>query len=288
MDPAHAALVDNFCWPDPVPGPNAKAEEREDAEAKLGALVVTCKRIYEGAVELRMPFISGKDSMKNDYRMTGPQGPIKISVPPTLLITAMGKVHDVRRVPLGSVVAPGEDSKSSDPRRLLWVSGQEVVPGELGLPSVDFRKTYDFLGVFHRLVREGLIESAHDVSDGGWLVATAELLFGAAATAELELSIQDVRENEPPWAALFGEPATSFVLSVRAGDAATVLEAFRDFTALDVGRVTAAASGEPGTLEARVKVLRAGSDADVLCQLRAVWDISELERSYHGGGGTGS
>src|SRR5262249_47237946 len=108
MDPAHAALVDNFCWPDPLPGPH-----NPDAEEKLGAVVVTCKRIYEGAVELRMPFISGKDSMKNDYRM----GDVKISVPPTLLVTAMGKVHDVRNVPRGFVV------KDSQPRHLLWISG---------------------------------------------------------------------------------------------------------------------------------------------------------------------
>ena len=129
-------------------------ESPEDAEAKLGALVVTCKRIYDGAVELRMPFVSGKDSMKNDYRM----GDVKISVPPTILITAMGKVHDVRRAPLGYAVAPltgraiaeltkpciRDSSAPSELRKLIWVSAQDVVPNALGLPRVDFRRTYDF------------------------------------------------------------------------------------------------------------------------------------------------
>lgn len=256
MDPAHAALVDNFCWPDPVPGPGGR--DAEEAEAKLGALVVTCKRIYEGAVELRMPFVSGKDSMKNDYRM----GDVKISVPPTLLVTAMGKVHDVRKVPRGHAI-------EGESRKILWVSGQDVVPNKLGLPKVDFHQTYRFLGQFHQLLRGGLIESAHDVSDGGWLVATAEMLFGTRVGAELELALADMRAGEPEWAALFGEPATSFVLMVKPEHAAEVQGQLSDFVVLEAGHTTAFS-------ELGLKLDLGGRSH------QARWLVRQLEEAYHG------
>ena len=258
MDPAHAALVDNFCWPDSVPG---KGNPTDEAEEKLGALVVTCRRIYEGAVELRMPFISGKDSMKNDYRM----GDVKISVPPTLLITAMGKEHDVRKVPRGHAIAGGA------PRRILWVSGQDVIPNKLGLPNVDFRRTYEFLGMFHQLIRGGLIESAHDVSDGGWLSTTAEMLFGTGVGAVIDFQLGDFRTAEPEWAALFGEPATSFVLLVREEHATEVMAQLSEFMVLDVGKTDVAP---------RMSVKVRGGPTE----MNATWPVSELETAYHGGG----
>lgn len=254
MDPNHAALVDNFCWPDPLP-----SSKNEDAEDKLGALVVTCKRIFDGAVELRMPFVSGKDSMKNDYRM----GDVKISVPPTLLITAMGKVHDVRKVPRGYAV-------SGEPRTILWVSGQDVLPNHLGLPQVNFHKTAVFLSRFHELVREGLIESAHDVSDGGWLVATSEMLFGTGSGARLNFELGDLRTGEPEWAALFGEPATSFVLMIQSEHLGTVKRALSDATLLEVGQTT---SNPDLELDVRFGQGRT---------LHAHWSVGSLEEAYHG------
>ncbi|MEW6057303.1 MAG: AIR synthase-related protein [Bdellovibrionota bacterium] len=256
LDPAHAALVDNFCWPDPLAGPG-----NPDAAEKLGALVVTCQRLFDGAVALRMPFVSGKDSMKNDYRM----GDVKISVPPTVLITAMGKVHDVRKIPKGYVVA------GKELRKILWVSGQDIVPDALGLPKVDFNRTQKFLSAFHRLVQTEAIESAHDVSDGGWLVATAEMLFGSGASARLSLELADVRTGEPNWATLFSEPATSFVLSVRREDLQAVREEFSDFTVIEAGEAFEAAQNQTLSLEVRQPE-----------KLKVSWDLRALERAYHG------
>ncbi|MBI3556087.1 MAG: hypothetical protein HY074_07475, partial [Deltaproteobacteria bacterium] len=267
MDPAHAALVDNFCWPDSVPG---KGNPQDEAEKKLGALVVTCRRIYEGAVELRMPFVSGKDSMKNDYRM----GDVKISVPPTLLITALGKVHDVRRVPRGHAVAGGAS------RRILWVSGQDVIPSALGLPKVDFRRSYEFLGMFHQLIRAGLIESAHDVSDGGWLTTTAEMLLGTGVGAEVDFQLGDFRAGEPGWAALFGEPATSFVLLVREEDVVEVTAQLSEFMVLDVGRTRSMhVVGESGAQPCLDVKVRGGPEV-----MTGNWSLAELDSAYHGQG----
>jgi phosphoribosylformylglycinamidine synthase len=89
-DPEKVALVDNFCWPDPTPG-----EKNPDAEFKLAQLVRSCMALKDMMGIYGMPFVSGKDSMKNDYH--GEK--IKISVLPTLLVTALGHVPDVRNVP---------------------------------------------------------------------------------------------------------------------------------------------------------------------------------------------
>lgn len=249
MDPSHASLVDNFCWPDPLPSPS-----NPDALEKLGALVTTCQRLYDGAVELEMPFVSGKDSMKNDYRM----GNVKISVPPTLLITTMGKVHDVRTVPRGHALGAG--------RHVVWVSGQEIAPNALGLPQVEFSRTKRFLKALHALIGQGLIESAHDVSDGGWLVATAEMLLGTGFGAALKLSAAPEWTRlggEPEWAPLFGEPATSFVLHVADTAIARVKAALTGFKVLSVGQ----------TIErAELNVAFAG--------LSAAWSVRQLEDAY--------
>lgn len=80
------SLIDNFCWPDPV----------ED-KAKMAALVRTCYGLRTACLALKVPLISGKDSMKNDYKGTQNGKPVKISVLPTLLVTAMGRMPDYKR-----------------------------------------------------------------------------------------------------------------------------------------------------------------------------------------------
>ena len=115
------------------------------------------------------------------------------------------------------------------------MSGQEVIPNKLGLPEVDFNRSYRFFHAFHELVRAGALESAHDVGDGGWLATTAELLMGSGLGARIECGLGDFRTGEPAWAALFGEPATSFVLLVRDECLETVRERFSEFTMLELG-----------------------------------------------------
>ncbi len=93
---AVTALVDNFCWPDPVQDPQ-----------KAGALVRACYGLREAALRLRTPLVSGKDSMKNDFRGKLRGEPITISVPPTLLMTAIGRVADTRNAKSADFKAVG-------------------------------------------------------------------------------------------------------------------------------------------------------------------------------------
>src|SRR5207253_8810319 len=80
-DPARIALLDNFCW------------GNTDRPEVLGSLVRAAEACRDMALAFNMPFISGKDSLKNEFHAEGRH----IVIPPTLLISAMGKVNDVRR-----------------------------------------------------------------------------------------------------------------------------------------------------------------------------------------------
>ena len=78
---AGIALLDNFCWGDP---------QRPET---LGSLVEAARGCHDAALRYGAPFISGKDSLNNEYR--GPDGR-RHAIPPTLLISAHGP-HRRRR-----------------------------------------------------------------------------------------------------------------------------------------------------------------------------------------------
>ena len=111
-DPRQMAGLDNFCWPDPVEGP-----DNPDGAYKLAQLVRACRGLADACAACGLPLISGKDSMKNDARIGGR----RISVRPTLLVSLLGVVPDVRR------------SLTTDFKRAgdgVWLVGESR--GELG------------------------------------------------------------------------------------------------------------------------------------------------------------
>ena len=84
----HMAGLDNFCWCDPV-----QSEKTPDGEYKLAQLVRANMALYDYTTAFGVPCISGKDSMKNDYLI----GTTKISIPPTVLFSAVSVITDVRK-----------------------------------------------------------------------------------------------------------------------------------------------------------------------------------------------
>lgn len=88
-DPSTISILDNFCWPDPV-----ASAANSDGKRKLAQLVRACEGLYDAVLAYGAPLISGKDSMKNDFD----DGTIRLSIPPTLLVSAIGKVPDINKV----------------------------------------------------------------------------------------------------------------------------------------------------------------------------------------------
>ncbi len=208
------ALVDNFCWPDPVNGSNAAQ--------KMAALVRACFGLHDAAVALGAPLVSGKDSMKNDYRGKRGGQPVEISVPPTLLMTAVGRVADIKHARTADFKRPGDQIYLLGPGK-LGLMGSEFqalkTPGgplRMGLPDWEVaRKLYSWLGGAvgkeqHRM------RSLHDISDGGLLVAIAEGLIARGLGAVIQVQSAD------PFERCFGEGFHSFVASVGEEDSTQV------------------------------------------------------------------
>ncbi|MDR3608280.1 MAG: AIR synthase-related protein [Oligoflexia bacterium] len=205
------ALCDNFCWPDPVKDP-----------AKMAALVRACYGMRSAALALSAPLVSGKDSMKNDFRGKLRGQPVTISVPPTLLMTAVAKISDIRLSLTSDFKRPGDliyllGSDSFG----LW--GSEVmatnsnlgyVPMRVAEPDWNLaRKVYSWLGGAMGRERSKL-RSLHDVSDGGLMVAVAECLIARGYGAQITLP-----PGRDPWEASFGEGFHAFVASASEADA---------------------------------------------------------------------
>ncbi len=145
-DPDRLAILDNFCWPS------------VDDEITMGTLVRACEACRDGALAYGVPFISGKDSLHNQF--TNQETGQVIRIPNTLLISAIGVVDDVSR-------CVTMDFKQQASRVMV------ITPASNELAT---------LAKLHRtvasLLQDGLVLSCHDISDGGLAAAIAEMCIG--------------------------------------------------------------------------------------------------------------
>jgi phosphoribosylformylglycinamidine synthase II len=173
-DPDEIALLDNFCWGNPtLPG-------------RLGGLVRCVKGCYDAAVAYGAPFISGKDSLNNEY---ADEHGVRHPIPGTLLISAMGFVPDVNQTVSMDLKAPGGLLYLlGSTRAELGGSALYAQLGALGAtvpaPLTDPLPRYRAL---HQAIRAGLVRSAHDCAEGGLAVALAEMCIGGRLGAAVTL-----------------------------------------------------------------------------------------------------
>jgi phosphoribosylformylglycinamidine synthase len=176
------AGLDNFCWCDPV-----QSEKTPDGAYKMAQLVRSNQALYDVCMVYNLPLISGKDSMKNDFY----DGTTKISIPPTLLFSVIGKMEDARKAVTMDVKRPGDIvyllGKTADE---LGGSEYLALRGSIGnkVPHVDTTKAYSRYQAYHRAVMAGTVASCHDLSDGGLAVAAAESAFSGGFGMSLDLS----------------------------------------------------------------------------------------------------
>ena len=208
----HLAGLDNFCWCDPV-----KSAKTPDGEYKLAQLVRANMAIYDYTTAYGVPCISGKDSMKNDYSI----GKTKISVPPTLLYSVIGKIKDVRK-------AVTMDAKR--PQDLVYILGETrdelggsewfAQNGSVGsnVPQVDAKKAMKLYRALHKAITAGLVASCHDCSDGGLGVALAETAFAGGMGMRIDLKDVPYRGKRRNDYVLFSETASRFVVTIHPKD----------------------------------------------------------------------
>jgi len=230
-DPDMCCLLDNFCWPDPV-----KSAHTPDGDIKLGQLVKTCQGLYDICTTYGAPLVSGKDSMKNDYRGKDHQSrDITISILPTLLVTAMAKA-DIRHT------VRSDFQNSGDFIYLLGANSKGLGASEFAqyftaddtLPAIDMEKNIALYRAYHEACQNSILSSGHDLSDGGLLVALAESMIGGGKGAAIEIMTAEL----PLTDLLFGEAAGRFLVSVSPAHRAVFDDHFTGHSPRLLGQVT--------------------------------------------------
>lgn len=218
---AQMALLDNFCWSDPI-----LSEKNPEGSYKLAQLVRANKALYEYTTFFGTPCISGKDSMKNDYMYNN----IKISVPQTILMSAISVIRNVEKVMT-------MDFKESD--NLIVVVGKTYPEmggseyfAENGLtgnipPRVRMSLAKRTYKAIEKAIHKGLIRSCHDVSDGGLGCALAESAFAGGLGVEVDLNAAPATGIFRDDFLLFSESQSRFVVSIRKKDLDVFTALFR-------------------------------------------------------------
>ncbi len=219
-DPSAIALMDNFSWGNPT------------RATTFGDLVAAVEGCVAAAHAYGAPFVSGKDSLNNEY-LTGDG--TRRAIPPTLVITAVAPIHDVAlavtpdlKRPGNPLVLLGRTLAEFGGSHTMMLTGDHAASGPAApSPDPDAPARYRAL---HAAMQRGLVDTAHDCSEGGLGVALAEMCIGGRIGAAIQLAGVHV----DPTVALFAESAARIVCEVPA-------ESLDEFTALfgsDAGAVT--------------------------------------------------
>jgi len=208
-DITRVSILDNFCWGNPTD------------PAQLGLLVRAVKGCHDAAVGFKTPFISGKDSLNNEYRNAGQRLPVI----PTLVISAVGTLDDVTQT---------IDMSLKTPNNLLYLVGttrnelagshyaeimRDLPPGT-NVPHVAIDHAYSTMNALGRAIRWGMVRACHDLSEGGLAVAVAEMTIASQLGVALELAhipVVDTLDTSPTTIntlRLFSESASRFVVEI--------------------------------------------------------------------------
>jgi phosphoribosylformylglycinamidine synthase len=208
-DPTRIALLDNFCWGN---------TERPET---LGSLVRAAEACRDVALAYGTPFISGKDSLNNEYHAGGRN----LTIPPTLLISALGRIADVRRCVTMDLKGAGN---------LLFLIGatrDEMGGSHYGLvngleggavPRVDLAAASQIFRGLHEAIQRGLVRSCHDMSEGGLAAAAAEMVFAGDVGADLSIPTSGLADE----VFLFAESPSRFLVEVEPSIAVAFRECF--------------------------------------------------------------
>lgn len=177
-DPDRISILDNFSWGNP------RLPDR------LGSLVRCTQGCHDAAVAYGTPFISGKDSLNNEH--TGEDGH-KHTIPGTLVISALGIVPSVDRTVTSDLKAAGNliialgttNAELGGSAYLAETGGASAIAPH---PAPNAIAGYRSL---HRAIKDGLVRSCHDASEGGWAVAAAEMALGGGHGIDLHLAAAD-------------------------------------------------------------------------------------------------
>ena len=253
-DPARIAILDNFCWPSC------------DDPRNMGSLVRAAEACYDGALAYRAPFISGKDSLKNQFRT---QDGRTIMIPPTLLVSGFGIVEDAERACTMDLKSAGNvlvlvgrtgARMGGSHRAMLGACGH----ADMRLPDVEPARGARTAHAVAACIAHGAVRAAHDPSEGGLLPAIAEMCFAGGLGAKVDLSHVPTAGDVADESRAFAEDPHRYLLEVEPARLGTVQAHLDGIPHAVIGTVTADA-----TLE--VVGTHAPRESIGIHELRAAW-----------------
>ena len=224
-NPEKISLLDNFCWGNP------------NKPEILGSLVRAAQAAYDLSLGYGVPFISGKDSLYNEYTIAGKT----YSIPPAFLVSSMSVIEDVNKTITMDLKEKGN---------AIYVIG--VTKNEFGgsiyskiknikdgiVPEVDVKVSKKTMKTIFNAIEKGLIESCHDCSEGGLITAISEMAF--AGDKGVKINIDEIKTSEKMTAAetLFSESNTRFVVEISKDKQAEFEKAFKGIVISKTGEVS--------------------------------------------------
>jgi phosphoribosylformylglycinamidine synthase len=244
------AILDNFCWGNP---------EKED---RLGGLVRAARACYDFGIAYLTPFISGKDSLYNESHL----GPVH----PTLLISAIGILPDIRRAVTMDLKGKGNYIYLlGETKDELGGSQYYRSKGFVGnnVPRVDAEEAKKTVSSLLTAMDMGLVRACHDLSEGGLVVTAAEMAFAGTIGMEFSISRLPLSGKMRPDKILFSESNSRFLVEVEEKDADS-------FEALMRGKYSRIGR----TLDEEVLLVKDERERDIVsCEL------AELKSNWRGG-----
>ena len=231
-DPKQIAILDNFSWPDPIYNPLKTL----DGKYKLAQLVRANKALYEYSLAFEAPIISGKDSMKNDYKIEN----IKISVLPTLLISLIGIIPDIETAVSVDVKAPGDfvyivGMTKKELGGSEYFRMKNIVGGsQPKVDAIQAKTTYHQLNL---AMTRNLVASCHDLSDGGLAVGLLESQFAGGFGMKIDLKPIPKKDIEKDAELLFSETNSRFIVTCDPKEAKNFEKCMQGVTMAKIGLV---------------------------------------------------
>lgn len=247
------ALLDNFCW------------GRVNRPEMIGALVRASQACYDMAIAFGTPFVSGKDSLNNEFEYKGQI----ISIPHTLLVSGMGIMEDTGK-------AITMDFKEAG--NLIYIVG--ATRNELGgseyfrnhdsignkAPKVDTITAKKLMESLSKATAKGLVRACHDCSEGGLGVAVAEMAFAGGLGAKIDLKTVPLGEKiSRDDYVLFSESNSRFIAEVRPENAVEFEKTMKDTVIAKIGQVNNSGKMEVTGLEGK-PIMKAG-----IADLKEAW-----------------
>jgi phosphoribosylformylglycinamidine synthase len=229
-DPAKIAILDNFCWGN---------TERPETLGSLVRAALACRDI---AIAFGTPFISGKDSLNNEFSFEDENGQKQtVAIPSSLLISALGQIDDVAQ-------SVSMDIKEVGNRLyLVGATHDELGGSHLALvndavggqvPRVDAEQAPKIFKAIHESIKRGTVRSCHDLSEGGLAVAAAEMAFAGGLGIELELSkLSQDSGIDSETVLLFSESNTRFLVEVTDANGPQFEGSFEGLPIVRIGQV---------------------------------------------------